>query len=77
MYGTVKVFFFSISKCLQKKLYLHHLVFFASYYSLYFVYSNSTLLSLPFPVIDVAESLNRADRAKTLAALTEVRFIMS
>ncbi|VDK72331.1 unnamed protein product [Onchocerca ochengi] len=33
---------------------------------------NSTLISLPFPVIDVAESLNRADRAKTLAALTEI-----
>ncbi|VDN05498.1 unnamed protein product [Thelazia callipaeda] len=33
---------------------------------------NSTLLSLPFPVIDVAESLNRADRTKTLAALTEI-----
>ncbi|VDK87640.1 unnamed protein product [Litomosoides sigmodontis] len=33
---------------------------------------NSTLVSLPFPVIDVAESLNRADRAKTLAALTEI-----
>ncbi|EFO22296.2 leucine Rich Repeat family protein [Loa loa] len=33
---------------------------------------NSTLLSLPFPVIDAADSLNRADRAKTLAALTEI-----
>lgn len=33
---------------------------------------NSTLISLPFPVIDVAESLNRTDRGKTLAALTEI-----
>ncbi|MCP9260280.1 Leucine-rich repeat-containing protein 16A [Dirofilaria immitis] len=33
---------------------------------------NSTLISLPFPVVDVAESLNRTDRAKTLTALTEI-----
>uniref|UniRef100_A0A915PT12 CARMIL pleckstrin homology domain-containing protein n=1 Tax=Setaria digitata TaxID=48799 RepID=A0A915PT12_9BILA len=33
---------------------------------------NSTLICLPFPVFDVAESLNRADRVKTLTALTEI-----
>ncbi|VDK48015.1 unnamed protein product [Anisakis simplex] len=33
---------------------------------------NNTLTSMPYPLIDVADSLNRPDRAKTLAALSDI-----
>uniref|UniRef100_A0A914S2R6 Uncharacterized protein n=1 Tax=Parascaris equorum TaxID=6256 RepID=A0A914S2R6_PAREQ len=33
---------------------------------------NNTLVSMPYPLIDVADSLNRPDRVKTLTALADV-----
>ncbi|VDM49547.1 unnamed protein product [Toxocara canis] len=33
---------------------------------------NNTLVSMPYPLIDVADSLSRPDRAKTLSALADV-----
>uniref|UniRef100_A0A0N5B0S5 CARMIL_C domain-containing protein n=1 Tax=Syphacia muris TaxID=451379 RepID=A0A0N5B0S5_9BILA len=38
---------------------------------------NTTLTSFPYPIIDAAESLSRADRAKTIAALTEIETVVA
>ncbi|TKR93236.1 hypothetical protein L596_007730 [Steinernema carpocapsae] len=37
---------------------------------------NNTLVCLPYPLVDVAEALNRPDRTKTLAAIAEIESLI-